>query len=189
MLSGELESTLTMVPVFSPPGGLYAEPQDVVITSGTTGAVVRYTIDGSEPTEASPVYSTAVRVAAPTVLKARAWSLGYFPSATATGTYDMRAAAPVVSPPGGVFSAPVTVTLTASPGAVVRYTTDGSDPTETSALYTGPLSVTTATDLRARAFSPGWAPSPVTQAVYQFNYGTLEAADPRAGVGHLCERP
>ncbi len=174
VLSGELESTLAASPLFSPPEGLYTEPQDVVITTSTSGAVVRYTIDGSEPTEASPVYSTAVRVAAPTVLKARAWSPGYFPSETATGVYDMRAAAPVVSPPGGVFSQPVTVTLAAGPDAVIRYTTDGSDPTEASALYAGPLPIATATDLRARATSPGWAASPVTQAVYQFNYGVLE---------------
>ncbi|MBN2352272.1 MAG: lamin tail domain-containing protein [Spirochaetales bacterium] len=45
-------------PRFSPPGGFYSENQLVSIVSDLPGSVVRYTLDGSEPTEAAPVYST-----------------------------------------------------------------------------------------------------------------------------------
>ena len=51
---------------------------------------------------------------------------------------------------------PVTIT-TATPGAVIRYTTDGSTPTETNGtVYAGPVSITQTTVLRAAAFKSGW---------------------------------
>lgn len=37
----------------------------------------------------------------------------------------------------------------------IRYTTDGSQPTAASKLYTGPFTLTTASDIRAQAFLPG----------------------------------
>ncbi|MHC4552744.1 MAG: lamin tail domain-containing protein, partial [Planctomycetota bacterium] len=49
---------------------------------------------------------------------------------------------PVVSQPGGMYNAPITVGLsTTTPGSAIRYTLDGSVPTETSSLYTSPLSM------------------------------------------------
>ncbi len=51
---------------------------------------------------------------------------------------------------------PVTITTT-TPGASIRYTTDGSLPTETAGtLYTGPISITQTTVLRALAYRAGW---------------------------------
>lgn len=57
----------------------------------------------------------------------------------------------------GFYEQPFTVTLhSPTPGAVVRYTTDGRAPTdEHGQLYTEPLVVTTTTILRAGAFKPG----------------------------------
>jgi alpha-mannosidase len=39
--------------------------------------------------------------------------------------------------------------------AVIRYTTDGSDPSAASAEYAGPFPITESTTIRARAFEPG----------------------------------
>ena len=51
---------------------------------------------------------------------------------------------------------PVTIT-TATAGATIRYTTDGSTPTETNGtVYSGPVSITKTTVLRAAAFKSGW---------------------------------
>lgn len=59
-----------------------------------------------------------------------------------------------------LFTEPVDVTLsTTTPGAEIRYTTDGSEPTENAALYTGPVRVNRSLTLRARGFKPGAAPS------------------------------
>lgn len=46
-------------PEFSLPGGLYATNVEVSLSTVETGAVVRYTLDGSEPTEASPIFTNA----------------------------------------------------------------------------------------------------------------------------------
>ena len=76
-------------------------------------------------------------------------------------------AAPSASPDGGTYLDPQTVTLsTPSPGASIRYTTDGAEPTDTSTLYTGPLTVEVTTTLKARTFKAGEDPSGTTTAAY-----------------------
>ena len=95
-------------------------------------------------------------------LVARAWKPGVEPSGVATGSYVLdygTLAPPVASPPGGTYSEPQLVTLTAAAGATIRYTLDGSQPTEASSVYTTPSTVSTTTTLQARAFRVDWTPS------------------------------
>lgn len=47
-----------------------------------------------------------------------------------------------------------------TPGAAIRYTLDGSEPTEDSPIYTGPFVLTESANIRARAFKEGMQPSP-----------------------------
>ena len=72
--------------------------------------------------------------------------------------------------PRGFFTAPITVAITsATPGAVIRYTTNGSLPTDTNgSAYTGPLTISTTTVLRARATLAGWAPTNADTQTYFF---------------------
>ncbi len=66
------------------------------------------------------------------------------------------AAVPIFSPPGGVFTNGVSVTLKANPpAATVRYTVDGSEPTADSPAYAAALAFTNTTLLKARAFEAG----------------------------------
>lgn len=59
-----------------------------------------------------------------------------------------------------LFTEPVAVALaTTTAGAEIRYTLDGSEPDETSALYAGPVVVDRSLTLKARGFKPGAAPS------------------------------
>jgi hypothetical protein len=51
-----------------------------------------------------------------------------------------------------------------APPAVLRYTTDGSDPTATSPAYDGPITVTTTTTLTVRCFDPTWTAGPTVSA-------------------------
>lgn len=74
------------------------------------------------------------------------------------------------SPTRGFYDAPLTVELiTATPGAVIRYTVDGSQPTETNGLdCTKPIPVDHTTSIRAAAFKPGFLPSSTETHTYIF---------------------
>lgn len=75
----------------------------------------------------------------------------------------------------GFYADPISVSLsTATAGAEIRYTTDGSAPTATTGLiYTGPLTLSRTTILRAAAFKPGWIPTNVDTQSYIFTADTL----------------
>src|SRR5207247_1397900 len=74
---------------------------------------------------------------------------------------------PTLSPAGGTFVGTTTVTLaTVTPGAQIRYTTTGSDPSEASALYNGALTLTSTTILKTRAYKSGMASSAVASATF-----------------------
>ncbi len=72
--------------------------------------------------------------------------------------------------PGGLYERPLTgtegVILGVPSNSIVRYTMDGSDPTQDSAIYSGPIPIEGTTVLRARAFRDGLEPSQVISATY-----------------------
>jgi hypothetical protein len=73
------------------------------------------------------------------------------------------------TPGSGFYSNAVAVTITcATAGAVIRYTTDCSEPTTNSLLYTSAIPVTNTTVLRAVAFKSGYAPSDIDTHSYIF---------------------
>ncbi len=77
------------------------------------------------------------------------------------------AAVPTISPNGGSYNNFVQVSLsTATTGATLRYTLDGTDPTAGSALYNNPLTLSTSLTLKARAFKSGMADSAVASAAF-----------------------
>lgn len=80
-------------------------------------------------------------------------------------------AAPAFDLPDGTYDHPVTVTLaTATAGASIRYTTDGSIPSATTGtLYSGPIGVGTTTTIKAIASKTGLTDSPVTVSRYEIN--------------------
>ena len=75
--------------------------------------------------------------------------------------------------PAGTFLNSMIVTLsTLSPSAEIRYTTDGSLPTEAGLLYSGPISLTNSALVRARAFQAGFTPGKVKGEAYLRISGT-----------------
>lgn len=78
---------VTAIPVFVPASGSYEDSVSVTITSATPGAVIYFTVDGSAPTNLSPVYSTALLLTVDTVVRAFAEAPTYLPSAIVTETY------------------------------------------------------------------------------------------------------
>jgi len=51
-------------PTIDPAGGFYIDSVDVTMSTATPDATLRFTIDGSTPTEASPVYTAPVTLTA-----------------------------------------------------------------------------------------------------------------------------
>jgi len=69
---------------------------------------------------------------------------------------------PLFSHFGGTFTNSFSLGLTvSSAGAQIRYTLDGTKPTEKSRQYTGPVSISNTVDVQARTYETGKAPSPV----------------------------
>ena len=87
---------------------------------------------------------------------------------SATVTLAPPAAAPVFSPAAGTYALTQTVTITTTtPGASIRYTTDGTTPSETAGtLYSGAVTVGSTETLNAIAYTSGYADSPVASATY-----------------------
>ena len=83
--------------------------------------------------------------------------------------------APVFFPAGGVFAGSVQVAArSATASGVVRYTLDGSDPSEKSELFPTELKLTGTTQLRARVFEDGKVVGPVLSQTYTIIEKELE---------------
>lgn len=73
---------------FDPDRGFFDDPVEVVITTATEGAVIRYTTDGSEPTSGrGMIYDGPFTVSSTTTLRAAAFKSGYYPTNVDTHTY------------------------------------------------------------------------------------------------------
>jgi hypothetical protein len=107
----------------------------------------------------------AVKFAVPTISNGKVYvgvagSVGVFGLGKWTGN-------PTIAPASGTYTSSVKITLSdATSGAKIYYTLDGSMPTQSSTLYTGPFTVTTSLLLQARAYASGYGPSSVVSASY-----------------------
>jgi hypothetical protein len=88
-----------------------------------------------------------------------------------------QVAAPTFNPGGGAYTSAQSVTIaTATSGASIRYTTNGTAPTSTTGtLYSGPVSIAATTTLKAIAYKSGSTDSSVTSATYTINAATVAA--------------
>ena len=81
--------------------------------------------------------------------------------------YAPAASTPSIAPAGGTFTGSTTVQLsTFTPGAEIRYTLDGSEPSATSDLYASALVVDRTTTVKARAFAAGYLDSATATATF-----------------------
>jgi hypothetical protein len=188
-------------PVDSPGTGTYPSAQTVSIVTSTSGATICYTVDGSTPAAASPgtcsagtTYAGAFTSPSSTfTLKALATKTGFFNSAIDSSVYtiDATASTPVDSPGTGTYSAAQTVTITtATSGAAICYTVDGSTPAASSpgtcshgTTYAGSFTSPSSTfTLKALATKAGFINSSVDTSVYTINPTAATPVDsPGAG--------
>ncbi|MHB1310121.1 MAG: CotH kinase family protein, partial [Limisphaerales bacterium] len=78
-------------PQFSLAGGVYATNVIVELFPPVTGATVRFTLDGSEPTDASTEYVVPITLSASTMVRAKTFVDGAVPSRTLSQTYTLAA--------------------------------------------------------------------------------------------------
>ena len=83
------------------------------------------------------------------------------------GSGTQTTSIPTYNPGAGTFYNAINVTLSCTTaGASIHYTTDGAEPTDQSPLYTAPIAIGQTTTIKAKAFSTGLNPSPVSTALY-----------------------
>ena len=100
-----------------------------------------------------------------------------------------QVATPNSRQPSGA-NVPANVTISdATPGAVIYYTLDGSLPTQSSTLYTGPIPLASAGVVRAAAFTNGWTPSVAADAYYGPPTATVNAQVTRTVNGNSSASP
>lgn len=90
-------------------------------------------------------------------------------------TLAPQVVAPIHSPGGGVYlSTPSIALTTATSGATIYYTLDGSVPTTSSAVYLAPIQITGTTTVRAIAVLSGYSSSAVSSATYTIDPNDLD---------------
>jgi hypothetical protein len=104
-------------------------------------------------------------------MKAIATATGYEPSAVASATYTVTrtvAATPTFTPASGTtFTSSLSVSIAdGTAGATIYYTTDGSTPTTSSSVYSGPIKITATATVNAIATASGFTQSAVGSAAY-----------------------
>jgi hypothetical protein len=173
----------------SPAGGSYDAVQNVTLScddgSGSGCANTHYTVNGSQPTPASPVYSGPIRVGQTTTLKF--FSVDQVgnaePVKTQVYTLSIDSSAPQVSasPAGGAYATARSVTLSCDDGggsgcASIRYTTNGSTPTTSSTQYTAPLNISSNTTLKFLAIDNAGNVSSVVTETYVIDSSAMASA-------------
>lgn len=168
------------------------------------GCTTLYTLDGSEPTTGSTVYSAPIVLGDPGEATVDVVELRFFsvddagnPESVQSLEYRIDLAPPVVtvSQPSGTYLSPLTLELFCDDGAgsgcaAVYYTTDDSDPqidadgnpVASTARYEGPLSLTSATVLKVLALDEAGNASRQTLGIYALSEPGQET---ERGVGAL----
>jgi len=94
---------------------------------------------------------------------------------TLTVEGSTAAAAPVITPAGAHYATAPAVTITdATPDSAIYYTTNGTAPTASSAIYSGPVQVEASETLKAIAAAAGYPNSPIASAAYYIGVPTAK---------------
>ena len=175
---GSSSATLAR-PTFSPGAGTYSGTQTVTIgfPANSTGCVGINTTPTAPTTgtcgSGGVVYTGPLTIKASETVNAIATEAGCTNSGTATAAYIITmptVATPTFSPAAGTYTTSQSVAISdATPGATIHYTINGSVPTTSSAVYSGPITVSTSETLKAMAFENGYTSSPTGVATYTIN--------------------
>jgi len=77
----------TSDPVFSLAEGFYSSSRSLSLSTSQSGAKIRYTTDGSEPTSSSSQYSSSISINSSKTIRVKVYKTGYLPSPVFTKSY------------------------------------------------------------------------------------------------------
>lgn len=126
-------------------------------------------------------YNAAQRILVDGIRVGTSWAEAMAPAGVVT-----KVSTPNLNPGGGSFTAPLQVSISsATEGASIYYTLDGSEPDNTKTLYTAPIQVAATTTIKAIAYKTGLDASNVATATYSFPTEVATIADLRAHTSGL----
>ena len=122
----------------------------VTLTCNTENAVIHYTLDGTDPDVSSTVYTSPFTLSDNATIKAIAIKNDKT-SAIVTKVYEVPEQT-IVTEPEIIITENGEVTLVNSTdGATIYYTTDGTNPSTSSQVYSGAFVITNGTTIKAIA--------------------------------------
>jgi hypothetical protein len=97
-------------------------------------------------------------------------------------------ALPSFSEPTGLYLSGFNLEIECTtPGSTIYFTTDGTDPSNTSTEYNGPIAITGTTVVKAIAYAIGYSSSSVASATYSFPVQVANIAELRAALNAKAE--
>ncbi len=167
----------------------------MAISTATAGASIRYTLDGSAPSASHGIaYSESVAVSSTTTPNAIGSMDGWNPSPVSTAVFTItgaleQVAVPTFSPIDGTYDADQNVEIhCATADAVIRYTTNGSTPTESSDEFTTAIDImgpSASLTIMTRAFRDGMTQSTVATGTFTVLYQYSLAVSAASGSGYV----
>jgi hypothetical protein len=135
----------------SPVGGTFGPSGTSVALAASEPATIHYTLDDSTPSGGSSQYTSPIDISTTTTVKYFATDSVGNSGAVQTQVYTIDNVPPIVNalPAGGTYTSSQSVTLSSNePSTIIRYTTNGNDPTGSSSQYASPISITVDTTLK-----------------------------------------
>jgi hypothetical protein len=169
-------------PTLSLVAGTYPQGTTVSLSTGTSGASIHYTTDGSTPSSTvGTLYTSPITLTTPAQINAVAYGNLWATNSVASAIYNLYVDTPVLSPGAGTYNTAQNITLSLpnySGLRAIAYTTDGSTPNVNSPTYTSGLPITlplnSTTTINSISFpagssgfgAAGWIASPMASAAY-----------------------
>lgn len=179
-----MEDSGKVRPPILPPSGVI-DTDTPVLTSRTAGSRIRYTTDGRDPAADDPeiLSGQTITISIGMTVKAQALRDDLLPSDISAATYTgFKVAYPVFVPGAGPVPNPSSITITsATPNAVIRYTTNGTQPTLSSPVYTSPIVVAGDAVVYARGYRNGFQDSDLNGATYTWAVADAPLFTPATG--------
>lgn len=163
-----------------------------VTVGGSSVVSYKYTLDGgsqsAELTTSVHIQLVGLVSGSHTLAVVGKNSGGTWQTTPTSYTWTIDTSVPVTTPSfaAGTYDNSVTVSLSASETATIRYTTDGSTPTGASAIYASSLVISSTTTLKYFATDPAGNAETVKTGVYTINHPPTISGTPAAATQNVA---